>query len=349
VGKLDEIVLSEGIEAEPKALALIARQATGSLRDAISLLDQLASTGEIITLERVQSVLGTATSQAVLDIIDALLAEDPALGLEHLHRALDAGSDPRQFARQIVDYLRDLLLVRANNADQIDTTAEIRAQMARHSQAFTTPGLLAVIRSFNHAAGDVRTAWQPALPLEMAFIESLDRFGLDQPESETVTESVKPPKSADAGKIPAKSVSHSAVPEPASADRSSQLDKKMDETDPQDARTLQTLDENWDQILQSVKRSNPNTYGLLNSTKSRHIKGNLLILGFSSDVLKNQMNKKENVEIVRRVMSQTLAREIEVRCVISTARGNAIPPEVDNDGMVAAALRDLGGEIVDIQ
>jgi hypothetical protein len=183
----------------------------------------------------------------------------------------------------------------------------------------------------------------------MAFIESLDRFGLDQPESETVTESVKPPKSADAGKIPAKSVSHSAVPEPASADRSSQLDKKMDETDPQDARTLQTLDENWDQILQSVKRSNPNTYGLLNSTKSRHIKGNLLILGFSSDVLKNQMNKKENVEIVRRVMSQTLAREIEVRCVISTARGNAIPPEVDNDGMVAAALRDLGGEIVDIQ
>ena len=74
-----------------------------------------------------------------------------------------------------------------------------------------------------------------------------------------------------------------------------------------------------------------------------------MVLGFSSDVLKNQMNKKENVEIVRRVLSQTLAKEIEIRCVISTASGNAIPPEVDNDGMVAAALRDLGGEIVDIQ
>ena len=349
VGKLDEIVLSEEIEAEPEALALIARQATGSLRDAISLLDQLASTGEIITLERTQSVLGTATSQAVLDIIDALLSEEPALGLEHLHRALDAGSDPRQFARQIVDYLRDLLLVRANNADQIDTTAEIRAQMAQHSQAFTTPGLLAVIRSFNHAASDVRTAWQPALPLEMAFIESLGRFEMDQPEPEKVTESEKPPNTAAASKMSTKSISHSTVSEPASADRPSQLDRNNDQTDPRDAQTLQTMDENWDQILQSVKRSNPNTYGLLNSTKSRHIKGNLLVLGFSSDVLKNQMNKKENVEIVRRVLSQTLAKEIEIRCVISTASGNAIPPEVDNDGMVAAALRDLGGEIVDIQ
>jgi DNA polymerase-3 subunit gamma/tau len=269
--------------------------------------------------------------------------------LEHLHRALDAGSDPRQFARQIVDYLRDLLLVRASNADQIDTTAEIRAQMARHSQAFTTPGLLTVIRSFNHAASDVRTTWQPALPLEMAFIESLSRFELDQPELEKVTESVKPPNTAAAGKMSAKSITQSAVSEPASADRPSQLDRKNDQTDPRDVRTLQTLDENWDQILLSVKRSNPNTYGLLNSTKSRHIKGNLLILGFSSDVLKNQMDKKENVEIVRRVLSQTLAKEIEVRCVISTASGNAIPPEVDNDGMVAAALRDLGGEIVDIQ
>jgi DNA polymerase III gamma/tau subunit len=248
-----------------------------------------------------------------------------------------------------VDYLRDLLLVRANNADQIDTTTEIRAQMARHSQVFTTPGLLAVIRSFNHAASDVRTTWQPALPLEMAFIESLDLFGLDQAESEVVSKPVEIKKSAGVRKTPAKPAPQNAVSESVPADQPSQTDKEKDEIDPQDARTLQTLDDNWDQILQSVKRANPNTYGLLNSTKSRHVKGSFLILGFASDVLKNQMNKKENVDVVRQVVSQTLAKEIEVRCIISAARGNAIPPELDSDGMVAAALRDLGGEIVDIQ
>ncbi len=74
-----------------------------------------------------------------------------------------------------------------------------------------------------------------------------------------------------------------------------------------------------------------------------------MILGFASDVLKNQMNKRENLEIVERVFTQVLGRDISVRCVISTAKRTSIPPDVDSDGMVAAALRDLGGEIVDIQ
>ena len=349
VAQLDEIIAIEEIQAETEALALIARQATGSLRDAISLLDQLASSGETITLEITQSVLGTATNQAVLEVIDALLAREPAAGLEQIHRALDSGSDPRQFTRQIVDYLRDLLLVRANNADQIDTTSEIRAQMARHAQAFTTIGLLAVIRSFNHAANDARAAWQPALPLEMAFIESLDSFALERPESELVPKPAVTPKKGGVSKVPAKSVSQTAESETIPDEQPSQSDMKVSETDPQDTHALHILDENWDQILQSVRQANPNTYGLLNSTKSRYVKDNLLILGFASDVLKNQMNKKENSEIVRQVVSRILAKEIEIRCIISTARGNVIPPEVDNDGMVAAALRDLGGEIVDIQ
>ena len=349
IAQLDNIVAREEIQAETGALALIARQATGSLRDAISLLDQLASSGETITLEITQSVLGTATNLAVLEVVDALLVCEPATGLEQIHRALDSGSDPRQFTRQIVDYLRDLLLVRANNADQIDTTSEIRAHMARHAQAFTTIGLLAVIRSFNRAASDVRAAWQPALPLEMAFVESLDIFALERPDSELEPKPAVTTKKAAESKVPAKSFSQTAASETIPAEQPSQSDLEVSETDPRDTHALQTLDENWDQILQSVKRANPNTYGLLNSTKSRQVKDNLLILGFASDVLKNQMDKKENIEIVRQVVAQLLAREIGIRCIISTARGNAIPSEVDSDGMVAAALRDLGGEIVDVQ
>jgi hypothetical protein len=98
-----------------------------------------------------------------------------------------------------------------------------------------------------------------------------------------------------------------------------------------------------------VRERNPNTYGLLNSCKLRHLKKDVLILGFASELLKNQMIKKENLEIVEGVLAQVMGREIAVRCVISNARGTTIPEEVDNDGMVAAALRDLGGEIVDIQ
>ncbi len=105
-----------------------------------------------------------------------------------------AGSDPRQFARQIVDYLRDLLLVRMGNAGQVDATAEVREKMALQMQKFSTPELLRVIRVFNYAAGEARSAWQPALPLEMAFIEALE----PSPAVESAAPSAPP-----AGRAPA--------------------------------------------------------------------------------------------------------------------------------------------------
>ena len=113
---LKKLADEEKIKAEPEALNLVARQATGSMRDAISLLDQLASAGKVITLKLAQDVLGTATSQTVLEVVEAMLKRQSASGLEAIHRSLDSGSDPRQFARQIVDYLRSLLLVAMGNA-----------------------------------------------------------------------------------------------------------------------------------------------------------------------------------------------------------------------------------------
>jgi DNA polymerase III subunit gamma/tau len=334
---LKEMASQENLEMEVEALALIARQATGSLRDAISLLDQLASTGQVITLEMAHSVLGTAASQAVLEVVQALIERNPAAGLDLLHGALDSGSDPRQFARQVVDYLRDLLLIKMGNADQIDTTAEIRARMARHAQAFSTPDLLRTIRAFNFAANDARGAWQPALPLEMAFVESLEE------EPEPASQVPSPPPAA----VPPPKRRIKTVGQPASPP--TEPGEQAEDSEQEEGQSVQSLNQNWSQLLSLVRKQNPNTYGLLNSCKSRHLKGNLLVLGFASDVLKNQMAKAENLEIVQKALAQIFGADIIIRCTISTANRNSIPAEVDNDGMVAAALRDLGGEIVDVQ
>src|SRR5512143_1923058 len=115
VGNLEKIVRAENIKADDEALTLIARQSAGGIRDAQSLLDQLASTGDKITLALAQTVLGTATSQTVLDIAASIVDRDPAHGLESIHRALDAGADPRSLARQIVEYLRGLMLIQMGN------------------------------------------------------------------------------------------------------------------------------------------------------------------------------------------------------------------------------------------
>jgi DNA polymerase-3 subunit gamma/tau len=170
---LRQMADQEKISVDDEALTLIARQATGAMRDAISLLDQLASTGQQVTLLEAQQVLGTATSAMVIELIEALLATDASKGLKVIQAALDAGTDARQFARQAVDYLRSLLLVRMGNADQVDATADARIQMAQHARAFDGHALLEAIRLFNNAATDARSAWHPGLALEMAFTEAI--------------------------------------------------------------------------------------------------------------------------------------------------------------------------------
>jgi len=90
VKQLKMIIKAEKIQSDDDALIQIARQSAGGMRDAISLLDQLSSMGEKITLALAQTVLGTATSQTVLDIISSIMDHDPARGLETIHKALDA-------------------------------------------------------------------------------------------------------------------------------------------------------------------------------------------------------------------------------------------------------------------
>jgi DNA polymerase-3 subunit gamma/tau len=345
VSLLKNIAQDEHIQIDEAALKLIARQSTGAMRDAISLLDQLASAGQAITLEMAQTVLGTAASQAVLDVVDALVNEKADIGLDQIHQTLDAGSDPRQFSRQVVDYLRDVLLVRMGNADQLDASGEMRAQIARHAQAFSTPELLRVIRAFNTAASEGRSAWQPALPLEMAFVEALERPGAAN-EAEPASPLVESPQ-------------QSARPQPVRVDRAqsssstAQVERPETAGPPEatqnDQQSTQTLVEAWQKMLAWVRRQNPRAYGLLNSCKSRFIRGDVLIINFASDVLKNQMEKPENIDVTRKALQFVFQREIEVECHVDTARRDTVPAGVEEDGMVAAALRDLGGEIVDIQ
>jgi DNA polymerase-3 subunit gamma/tau len=347
VDQLRRMADEEDLDIEPEALNLLARQATGSLRDAISLLDQLASTGERITLGRAEQVLGTVTGQSVLDVITALLANQPAQGLAHIHAALDGGSDARQFARQIVDYLRSVLLVRLDNASHVDAPTEVRGQMAVHAQAFEVSQLLDVIRIFNAAAVDIRQAWQPGLPLELALVESLERLAspIAEVAAPAAAKKAKPAPAPAAAPSPAveKPLPESVPPEVAALET---------EAKPGSAVTLNRISETWPQVLTIVRQRNPQTQGLLNSCKPMGFKSGNLILGFASDLIKSKMEKPEHLQLTQEILSQVLGEDVGLRCVVSaTALKHRLDElgGLDNDSMVAVAVRDLGGEIVDIQ
>ena len=326
---LKKMAKDEKIKVDTEALNLIARQATGSMRDAQSLLDQLASGGEKITLDHAQTILGTATSQSVLDVVDAIQANQAGEGLAHIHTTLDSGSDPRQFTRQLVDYLRDVLLVKMGNAEHVDTTAEVRTKMAGHAQSFDTPELLRVIELFNRAAVDTRGSWQPSLPLEMAFADALF------PETQAAVQTDEPTPKA---KKPVKKAVKASAP--------IKSKPTTDKSQPSEGATDALSPQKWNAFIDKVKKTNPNTAALLNSCRVREIRSGVLNLGFASAVLKEKMESDDNRELAIKEAAAAFGDVSELKCFETTANQASVPPEVDSAGMVATAIR-LGGEIVD--
>jgi DNA polymerase-3 subunit gamma/tau len=329
VAQLEMICKQEGIKAEKAALELIARQATGSLRDAESLLDQLASTGGEVKLDWAQEVLGTSTSLAVLDLLDALVAKDAAAGLDLIHKTLDAGSDPRQFARQIVDALRGLLLLHMGAPLGPEHAGEESQRMIKQAKAFNVMELLRVIRLFHETtSSEAKTAWLPSLPLDLAYVEAIEAPAPSQNRAPAAQEQPRSELAAApraAPQPPPRAASPDATPAPASAHLDGQV---------------------WTRIKDAVKGRDIHLLALLNSVKTRELRGNVLVLGFASDLLKAKMEKPENMELFSSILDDTLGQNLQVTCMLASGRGGELPPDLDSSGMVAAAVR-LGGEIVD--
>ena len=346
IEKLKLLCAQEHIEIEDEALSLVARQATGSLRDAISLIDQLSSIGKVITLETAQNILGTATSQAVLDLGQAIQDHDSARGLEVIHTALDAGTDPRQFARQVVDYLRTLLVIKLNGSKDLELLPEVRSLMEAHAQNFSTEQLIATINQFNAAATDLKANWHPGLGLELAFAASLTapaeqpKTFSAEPISHPVTSTSRHPEKTgtDAGtpkvSSPKESSGSVSAPQPAQV-TSAQVDFNLD-----------NLQERWDQIKREVRQMDQVAGALLNSSRIVSANDALLTLGFSSDLLREKMMSEKMLRSVRKVLSKYFLQVITINSIVfSKSETGSDAADVIPNGLVDMTLRELGGRV----
>lgn len=334
VANLKHIIKAENIQADDDALIQIARNSAGGMRDAQSLLDQLSSTGERITLALAQQVLGTATSQSVLDVLNAIADHDPAHGLESIHKALDAGADPRSLARQVVEYLRGLMLIQMGNANQVEATADVKKQMQAHAKSFTTSDVLRMMKAFNNAATDLRGGWQPSLSLELALADVLDA------PTESSQPSISSPQGAPRQSKPQAGSNPQAATQP---------EAESEAKRPVEKNILNVGDviKAWKPMSAALPKSQANLSALMNSVRMIDVHESTLILGLASDVLVSKIDKPDQIEAIQKLIKDQFGVDVSIRCTVTNAKGK-IPPHVAQDGMVATAIQH-GGEIVDVQ
>ena len=165
---------AEGIEAPDAALALIARGARGSFRDAESTLDQIASaTSNKIDVQSVLQLLGAVEEDALFRLCDAIVDRDTAGALVFVEELAEQGQDLGRLVTDLLEHLRHLLLVQhmGHVPDSLPITDETRERLREQANQLPEPAVLRLCDLLAVAVDDMRQGADPRLPLELALVK----------------------------------------------------------------------------------------------------------------------------------------------------------------------------------
>ena len=372
VERLAQICQAEGIEVEPAALSAITRQAAGSLRDAENLLEQaVTSFGSPLTLQQVNLLLGLTADERVRDLVGHILRGQVADSLTLLNTIASEGSDLKQLHRQMVDELRDVLLIKSGAKDLVAQPQETVERQAALTEGVTQEALLRALRTLGQI--NFRQEMPNTLPIELAIIECSRQVAAEpradvkaatpkrsapvQPQAAPTTPSQQkrpealseapsataeqPPSHTDSPPNPLEVAPPEAEPAPSKEQPAPAGDV--------DAR----LDQQWPAIVRTLSRYKGRRFNigaLLRACQHHSLQGNTLQLEFSHrshmermlDEMENPESKRTFISTVTSAIGLTEPLELSFR----SPNGQEGRNQARQSPLVQAAL-GMGGKILE--
>jgi len=187
IERLKSIAQQEKVKIDKPALELIALAGEGAMRDAESLLGQvMAMEDKEITLDEVKTILGTPDISAMVEMADYLAGRDIKNAIVLINRLLEEGGDLAQFAKSLVNYFRQMMILQAlatpsaagtaisKSAQELmapELTGERLEIILKQGQKFSSAELIRIIKAFIRAENEIKSAVLSQLPLELAVVE----------------------------------------------------------------------------------------------------------------------------------------------------------------------------------
>jgi DNA polymerase-3 subunit gamma/tau len=319
---LRHVADGEAIDAPDAALALIARSARGSFRDAVSTLDQLASaTGGSVTVQAVLQLLGAVEEEALFRLCDLVVDRDTAGLLSFVEELADQGQDLGRLVTDLLEHLRHLLLVQhlGEVPDSLPVTDETRERLRSQANQLGEPVVLRLIDLLHVAVDDARQGGDPRLPLELALVkvtrpgadlarESL-AYRLEQLEGRGHEPSHAPAPPAASG---------APTPPPAAAEPA------VEEGEPLELEQLQQL---WKTaVLPAVGERSIPAASVLGEARPVELAGERLVVEFppSASFHRTVAEKSENEAILADVLQEVTGR----RLTLAFAVGEGAPEDM---------------------
>lgn len=340
--RLVELLKREGIEAEEKAVRYVAKAADGSMRDALSLLDQCIAfyLGQTLTYEKVLEVLGAVDVEVFNQLMCYVASNDTMKALEVIDEIVWQGRELSQFVTDFTWYMRNLLLIKASDYvnDQLDISAENLESMRQVADQVDLEALMRYIRIFSEMSGQIRYASQKRVTLELAIVK------LTTPQMENNMDSI-----LDRIRVLEKKVEEGAVS--LSEEQMALLAGRNDGGKPADAERAEEPSVNREEILkkeltpaeiedmkmitESIQRiqGEPELkehIGVSTANLLREARVNVghdhksIVLSFEKTELGEygykQFNKESHREALKEVIGELTGKSVEITCQMNDGR-----------------------------
>ncbi len=356
---LKRIAQGEGIAIDDRSVSALARASDGSMRDALSLLDQaVAFGGNRVTGDDLMTLLGSFPRERLREVVAAVLDHDGARALRAVAAVQDRGCDLRQFCRELVEHARDLVVAKlAADADDLleaapEELAEIKADAARVSPDQAQE----LFRIFLQAEEGLRPSQHPWYVLEMAVIRA-SRLGSDKPGGLPARPEARPGAPPAGRPSPAEGPSNESL----SPDRPPAPRPASSPPEPS-AQTPTTLD--WEAVVSRISSERPNVGAFLEDAALVGVEGDTVTIGYhpSAGASMQIIQKEDYNRVVAEACNTVSGRPIRLRVVTLTEGSPArtvgqlrrereettdlrFREEVLSNPVVQEALSVLGGEM----